>query len=53
MENNSKHLFKDAKEALEQIKEKKYYTDMDGEVMLIGIAHDKKEVEVLYELINV
>jgi len=53
VENNSKHLFKDAKEALEQIKEKKYYTDMDGEVMLIGIAHDKKEVEVLYELINV
>jgi len=53
VENNSKHLLKDAKEALEQIKEKKYYTDMDGEVMLIGIAHNKKEVEVLYELIKV
>jgi len=53
VENDSKHLLKDAKEALEQIKEKKYYTDMDGEVMLIGIAHNKKEAEVLYELINV
>jgi len=53
VENKSNHLIKDAKEALEQIKEKKYYTDMDGEVMLIGIAHNKKEAEVLYELVNV
>jgi len=53
VENNSKHLLEDAKEALSQIKEKKYYTDMDGEVMLKGIAHNKKEAEVLYELITV
>jgi len=53
VENDSKHLLKDAKEALQQIKDKKYYTDMEGEVMLIGIAHNKKEAEVLYELINV
>ncbi len=53
VENNSSNLLTDAKEALQQIKEKKYYTDMEGEVMLIGIAHNKKEAEVLYELINV
>ena len=33
-------------EALEQILEKKYYAPLKGEILCIGLAHDKKRCEL-------
>jgi len=39
-------------EALEQIKRNKYYTGLTGDGLLIGLAHDKKRCELVYERIT-
>lgn len=41
-----------AQEALKQIKDKKYYAALDGEVICVGLAHDKKRCEMVYEVVN-
>lgn len=38
-----------AKEALEQIKGKRYDVDLQGKTILLGIAHNKKECEIISE----
>ena len=40
-------------EALEQIKDKKYYSGLEGEVLCIGIAHDKKNCQLMHETLIV
>lgn len=40
-------------EALEQIISKKYYAGLKGEVLCIGIAHDKKVCQLVHEIITV
>lgn len=42
-------LEKLAGEALDQIKGKEYYATLGGEVICIGLAHDKKHCEMVYE----
>lgn len=41
-----------AKEALEQILTKQYYAGLKGEVICIGLAHDKKECQMIYKIIS-
>jgi len=38
--------------ALKQIHDKKYYAGLTGEVLCIGIAHDKKRCELVHEIID-
>ena len=38
-------------EALSQIKEKKYYAPLQGEILLICLAHNGKECQMAYERI--
>jgi hypothetical protein len=53
-EKNGNTLLKaKAKEALDQIKDNTYYSRMEGDILLIGIAHTLKKVEVEYEKIYV
>lgn len=40
-------------EALEQILGQKYYTGLKGDVLCIGLAHDKKRCEMAYKEISV
>ncbi|HJB07416.1 MAG TPA: ATP-binding protein [Candidatus Enterocloster faecavium] len=40
------------KEALQQIIEQKYYADLHGEVLCVGLAHDKKKCEMEYRVIE-
>ena len=40
-------------EALEQIEEQKYYAGLTGDVLCIGVAHDKKRCELVHRLITV
>lgn len=40
-----------AQEALQQIKDQEYYAGLDGEVICIGLAHDKKRCEMVYETV--
>lgn len=40
-----------AQEALEQIHEKQYYAGLQGEVLLLGIAHNKKVCAVADEIL--
>ncbi len=40
-------------EALQQILKQKYYAGLTGEVICIGLAHDKKRCEMVYETIVV
>jgi len=39
-------------DALEQIKNKKYYTGLKGNILLIGIAHEKKKCQLVHEMIS-
>ena len=39
--------------ALAQIEEKKYYTGLTGEVLCVGIAHDKKRCELVSKMLTV
>jgi len=39
-------------EALQQIMEKKYYAGLTGKILCIGLAHDKKSCELVYEMIE-
>jgi len=39
-------------EALEQILEKKYYTKLRGNILCVGIAHNKKRCELIYKEIE-
>ncbi|MCR5609459.1 MAG: ATP-binding protein [Lachnospiraceae bacterium] len=41
-----------AKEALQQIHDNKYYSSMNGEVLLIGIAHSIKDFAMEHEIIE-
>jgi len=38
-------------EALEQIIAQKYYTGLKGEVLCLGVAHDKKQCEIVWRAI--
>lgn len=38
-------------EALQQILDKKYYTGLSGEVLCVGVAHDKKRCDLAYKVI--
>lgn len=38
--------------ALQQIMEKEYFTGLDGEVLCIGLAHDRKRCLVSYKILN-
>ena len=40
-------------EALEQIMSKKYYSGLKGDVLCIGIAHDKHVCQLVHEMITV
>ena len=40
-------------EALEQIKEQRYYAELTGEVMCIGVAHNKKRCEIAHKIITI
>jgi hypothetical protein len=40
-------------EALAQIMENKYYAGLNGEILCLGIAHDKKKCELVHETIVV
>jgi len=46
-------LEKSAKEALKQIQDNKYYCKLKGQVLLLGVAHNKKQVDIAHEMINV
>lgn len=39
-------------EALQQILDQKYYTGLAGEVICVGLAHDKKRCEMVYQTLN-
>ena len=39
-------------EALEQILDNKYYTGLTGEVLCVGLAHDKKRCDVAVHVLN-
>ena len=38
--------------ALQQIMEQKYYAGLEGEILCIGLAHDKKRCAVSYKILN-
>ena len=40
-------------QALEQILEKKYYANLTGKVLCVGLAHSQKKCELVYEKIEV
>lgn len=40
-------------EALKQILDNQYYTGLIGEVLCVGIAHDKKRCDMAYKVINI
>jgi hypothetical protein len=48
-----KNLIELSREALAQIKEKRYGNDLTGELICLGIAHDKKRCEAAYEVMRV
>lgn len=39
-------------EALQQILDNRYYTGLTGEVLCIGLAHDKKRCDLAYKILN-
>nr|MCR5608370.1 PD-(D/E)XK nuclease domain-containing protein [Lachnospiraceae bacterium] len=49
---NNKILENKAKEAIQQIHDNKYYSNMNGEVLLIGIAHSIKDFAMEHEIIE-
>lgn len=38
--------------ALQQIMEQKYYAGLEGEILCIGLAHDKKRCAVSYKIVS-
>ena len=40
-------------EALEQIHDKKYYADFQGETILLGIAHDLKHCKIQWKQVSI
>lgn len=40
-------------EAVHQILDRKYYTGLSGEVLCVGVAHDKKRCSAAYKTITV
>jgi len=42
-----------AQEAMEQILEKRYYAELSGNVLCVGVAHDKKKCELISREIRV
>lgn len=45
-------LENDAKKALSQIHDKKYYSGLSGDIILLGVSHHKKLCEYVYEEIT-
>ena len=41
-----------SKEALAQIHQNKYYAGLNGEILLMGIAHAKKKCSISYDVIR-
>lgn len=39
-------------EALQQILDNKYYTGLQGEVICVGLAHDKKRCDMVYKILE-
>lgn len=40
-------------DALQQILDNQYYTGLSGEVLCVGVAHDKKRCDIAHQIINV
>lgn len=40
-------------DALQQILDNKYYTGLRGEVVCIGLAHDKKKCDMTYKILKI
>lgn len=40
-------------EALQQILKQKYYTGLTGEVLCVGVAHNKKQCDIAYKILRV
>ena len=40
-------------EALQQILDNRYYTGMTGEILCVGLAHDKKQCSMAYKTLNI
>lgn len=38
-------------EVLQQILDKQYYTGSSGEILCVGVAHDKKRCDLAYKVI--
>jgi hypothetical protein len=47
-----KDIAKLKSQALDQIKEKQYYAGLQGKVLCLGVAHNKKQCEIASEIIN-
>ncbi|MDR1603586.1 MAG: PD-(D/E)XK nuclease domain-containing protein [Gracilibacteraceae bacterium] len=39
-------------QALSQIKEKRYYAGLQGKVLCLGVAHNKKKCEIMSEIVD-
>lgn len=39
-------------EALKQILDNRYYAGLSGEVLCVGVAHDKKRCDIAHKIIN-
>jgi len=40
-------------EALQQILDNRYYAGLEGDVICIGLAHDKKRCSMVYKVLHV
>lgn len=40
-------------DALQQILDNQYYTGLSGEVLCVGVAHDKKRCDIAHQIVNV
>lgn len=40
-------------DALQQILDNQYYTGLSGEVLCVGVAHDKKRCDIAHQIINI
>ena len=52
LEDENDSLKDEADGALKQIHDNKYYCKMKGKVLLLGVAHNKKQVEIVSDVIN-
>ena len=40
-------------DALKQIFDNRYYTGLSGEILCVGVAHDKKRCAIAHKVINI